>query len=180
MSARSFVIALLAACLAACTGRAYRVEVGLPAGVSGEQVMVRVVERCGSNNVLSQSVITRGQAGMVLGSLPRGSYGVEALVYDASCNLVAEGCVMVDATDAGGTIRVDTSTRDLRDCRSPEDCVCTLPPPDAGPPDAGPDAPCADCNGDGRCKNLLTDRNHCGRCGNVCASGERCTEGVCL
>jgi len=175
--ARLLALSLLG--LGGCGGSSYRVEVGLPAGVAGEQVLVRVVESCGSNTVLTQSVVTRGQAGMVLGSLPRGSYGVEALVFDASCDLVAEGCVMVDATGAGGLIQVETSTSDLRSCRRAEDCMCTLPAPDAGPPDAGPDAPCTDCNDDGRCENLMTSRDHCGRCDNRCATGERCADGVC-
>ena len=173
---------LLALCLvglASCGGGAYRVEVGLPAGVSGEQVLVRVVESCGSSDVLSQSVITRGQAGMVLGSLPRGTYGIEALVYDADCNLVAEGCVMVDATSAGGVVRIDTSSMDLRDCRGRNACECTPLPIDAGPRDGGPDVGCVDCDGDGRCEDLTSDRAHCGRCDNECRMGDMCEEGDC-
>jgi len=30
------------------------------------------------------------------------------------------------------------------------------------------------------CRDLLTDRNNCGSCGNVCGSGEACIEGACV
>lgn len=180
MRSPAHLFGIAALCTAACSGAPYRVEVTLPAGVSGEQVAVRVLPGCGSNDVLSESVVTRGQAGMVLGALPRGTYGIEALVYDADCNLVAEGCVMVDATGAGGTVRVETSSADLRDCRGRDACVCTLEPPDAGPSDAGPDVGCTDCNDDGRCENLTTDRRHCGRCDNECRMGEMCEAGECI
>lgn len=179
MFPRPLTAALAALALAGCGGGPYRVEVGLPAGVPGEQVEVRVLPSCGSNEVLARSTVVRGQPGMVLGSLPRGSYGVEALVYDAECNLVAEGCVMVEATGAGGTVRVETSTMDLRDCRGRDACVCTVRSADAGPQDAGSDGGCSDCDGDGRCENLMTDRDHCGVCDNRCAMGDMCRDGEC-
>jgi hypothetical protein len=167
--------------VAACSGaRPYRVEVALPAGVTSSHVEVRVLSACGTNDVLAQSSVDRGAASMALGSLPAGTYGVEALVFDADCRVVAEACVMVTASGAGGTVRVDAVALDrLRDCARDEQCACM--PGDAGLPDAGPpvDAPCTDCDMDGRCENLLTDRANCGRCGNDCAMGERCQEGSC-
>lgn len=172
-------VALAALALAGCGGGPYRVEIGLPPGTAGEQVEVRVLASCGSTDVLTRTVVTRGQPGMVLGALPRGSYGIEALVYDAGCNLVAEGCVMVDATGAGGTIRVETSSTDLRDCRDRDACMCTLMPTDAGPADGGTDAGCTDCDDDGRCEDLDSSRSHCGMCGNACMPGDQCRSGAC-
>ncbi len=36
-----------------------------------------------------------------------------------------------------------------------------------------------DCDGDGVCENLNTDRNNCGTCGVVCVSPNACCDGAC-
>ena len=55
-------------------------------------------------------------------------------------------------------------------------------PPDLGQPDKPPTSPgCPPgqlkCNG--RCRNVLTDRYHCGKCDNRCGWGRVCTSGLC-
>lgn len=61
------------------------------------------------------------------------------------------------------------------------DTPCALP--DAASPDSGaPALPCGPhqirCGG--VCVTPKTDPNHCGACGNVCASGQACSAGVCM
>lgn len=171
---------------ASCGGGRYRVEVALPPGSSPERVLVQVVSSCAADaRVVASSVVERAGTGamaMELGGVSAGSYGVRALALDASCRVVAEGCVAVEAGGAGGTVRVETAAVTARACTASESCTCALA--DAGPaadahvslPDANT---CLECDGVGACEDLLTDRRHCGRCDNPCAGGTRCVGGRC-
>jgi hypothetical protein len=169
---------------ASCGGGRYRVEVALPAGSTPERVLVQVVSSCVADaRVVASSTVERSAAPtMELGGVSAGSYGVRALALDASCRVVAEGCVAVEVGGAGGTVRVETAAVTARACTASEACVCTLG--DAGPASDAPmsllDAnTCVDCDGVGSCEELLTDRRHCGRCDNPCMGGLRCVGGSC-
>jgi hypothetical protein len=172
---------LLGGSLVGCAGGHYRVEVTLPAGASATQVIVQVLPSCGAADVLASSTVVRGETSMSLGALASGDYGVRAIVLDASCRVIAEGCVPVHAGGNGGTVRVETTAETPRACSTAEACVCGTTDAGTIPGDAPTDASssCVDCDGMGRCENLLTDRNHCGRCDHMCAGGEHCTNGVC-
>lgn len=169
---RGWVCAVFFSAVAGCASGSYRVEVALPAGATAEQVTVQVLPSCAGGDVLASSTVT-------LGSLPNGDYGVRALVLDATCQVVAEGCVEIHAGGGGGTVHVDTTSETPRACRAAEACACM--PRDGGMPDADQDAPdyCVDCDGMGRCEDLLTDRSNCGECGRSCMPGEHCTGGIC-
>jgi hypothetical protein len=113
---------------------------------------------------------------MSLGTLPAGTYGVEALVFDATCRVVAEGCVTVTAGGGGGVVRIATTALATpRACRADEMCAC-MPMP----VDAAIDAACTVCDGDGMCDDLQTSRDHCGGCDQPCNPPNRCTAGECL
>lgn len=166
----------LAATLVGCSSGAWRVEVTLPAGAVTDRVEVRVLSACGSSDVLLRSTVTRGEAATSLGTLPAGTYGVEALAFDATCRVIAEGCVAVTAGGGGGLVRVPTTALATpRACRTDEMCACM-----AAPADAAVDAACTVCDGDGMCDDLLSSRQHCGGCDRPCNPPMRCMEGMCM
>lgn len=178
---RSVVMVLAVALGAGHIGCAPRrpVEVALPTGVDVERVIVQLLDACAPGaTILASSVVTRGSAAMELGAVDRDVVGVRVLALDASCAVVAEGCVEVVPSESG-LVHVDTTAITPRACTAVEACTCSSV--DAGTLDAvALDAPdCVDCDGVGQCEQLRTDRAHCGRCNNPCTAGDRCLEGVC-
>jgi len=93
------------------------------------------------------------------------------------------------STDAG-TAPTDTVSADAGTAPTDTGGADTGPAPidaampdagmDAGPQDAGPPCPAGEARCGGVCLDTRSNAEHCGRCGVVCAAGQRCVAGACV
>lgn len=95
-------------------------------------------------------------------------YAQDACHFDGVCDPNTGDCLSPNVPS--GTVCDDNDVSTINDmCDGNGNCVGTC---DSGLTDCNDVAP--------RCKNLQTDSNNCGACGNVCLTEQTCSNSICM